>query len=174
MPLSMYQASVPVFTQLLNALSKNLEKAQAHTSARNLDPAALLAFRLYPDMFPFTRQVQLATDFARGCSARLAGLEMPAYENSETSFAELEDRIGRTVAFLGTLKAEQIDGSEDRECTFAAAGRTITLKGQHYLMSFALPHVCFHCTTAYDMLRHNGVEVGKRDYLGAVPGLNLG
>jgi hypothetical protein len=171
MSITMYQASVPVFTQLLTALSAVLDKAEAHATAKKIEPAALLNDRLYPDMFTFTRQVQVATDFARGCSARLAGLEMPIYENTEASFADLKARIKRTIDFMAGLKPAQIDGSEKRPIKVTVGGNPIAFEGEGYLTRFALPHFCFHCTTAYDILRHNGVEIGKRDYLGKHPGV---
>ncbi len=171
MPITMYQASVPVFTQMLTALTGVLDKAEAHATAKKIDPAALLNDRLYPDMFPLSRQVQIATDFARGCSARLAGQEMPAYDNTEASFADLKARIKKTIDFMAGLKADQIDGSEQRAIKLTVAGNPMSFEGEGYLTRFALPHFFFHCATAYDILRHNGVEVGKRDYLGKHPGV---
>ena len=167
MTMSMYQASVPVFMQMLGALSAVLDKASAHTAARKIDPAALLQARLYPDMFPFTRQVQLACDFAKNSTARLAGVEAPKMPDDEKSFDELRARVAKTLAYLKTLKPEQIDGSEEREVTIPIAGQPTTFKGQRYLLGSALPNFFFHVTTAYDLLRHNGVEIGKRDFIGA-------
>jgi hypothetical protein len=171
MTMSMYQACVPAFLQQLGALSGVLQKAAAHASARKIDPAALLNARLFPDMFPLTRQVQIACDFAKGASARLAGIEPPVYEDNEKSFEELQARIEKTMAFVKALKPGQIDGSEDRDITVKVAGKPVTFKGQPYLVNFALPNFYFHAATAYAILRHNGVELGKRDFIGAVPGL---
>jgi hypothetical protein len=171
MTLSMYQASVPVFSQMLKALSGVLDKAEAHATAKKIDPAALLNARLFPDMFALTRQVQLASDFAKGPAARLAGLTAPSFEDTESTFPELKARIEKTLAFLGTLKPEQIDGSEGREITIKLRDKLVTFAGQTYLIHFALPHFYFHVTTAYDILRHNGVEIGKRDFIGSVPGM---
>lgn len=167
MTLSMYQASVPVFIQGLTGLGGVIDKAAAHAAERKIDPAALLQARLYPDMFPFARQVQIATDFAKGGAARLAGVEFPAYEDSETSFEELKARVDKTIAFLRTLEAAQIDGSEEREISLVRRGETSIVKGQAYLLEQAMPNFYFHITTAYAIQRHNGVEVGKRVFLGA-------
>lgn len=168
MTLSMYQASVPVFIQGLTGLGGVIDKAAAHAAERKIDPSALLQARLYPDMFPFTRQVQIATDFAKGGAARLAGAEFPAYEDSETSFEELKARVEKTIAFLRTLEAGAVDGSEERDITLVRRGETSTVKGQAYLLEQAMPNFYFHLTTAYAILRHNGVEVGKRNFLGSV------
>jgi hypothetical protein len=168
MTLSMYQASVPVFIQGLTGLGGVIDKAAAHAAERKIDPSALLQARLYPDMFPFTRQVQIATDFAKGGAARLAGAEFPAYEDSETSFDELKARVEKTIAFLRTLEAGAVDGSEERDITLVRRGETSTVKGQAYLLEQAMPNFYFHLTTAYAILRHNGVEVGKRNFLGSV------
>jgi len=164
MSLSMYQACVPVFVQRLSALAKILDKAAAHAEARKIDPAALLNARLFPDMFPLVRQVQLATDFAKGCAGRLAGVELPRYADEEKSFGELKQRIEKTLAFLKGLSAAQIDGTEEKEITFPIAGTPTTFKGQQYLLHSAMPNFYFHVTTAYAILRHNGVEIGKRDF----------
>jgi hypothetical protein len=165
MSLSMYQASAPVFTQGLKGLLKALAKAEAYVEQRKLDPAALLQARLYPDMFPFLRQVQIATDFAKGGVARLAGVEPPPYEDVETSFAALAARVERALAFVATFEASQVDGSEDRDITLTRRGETSVVKGQPYLLLQAMPNFYFHLTTAYAILRHNGVELGKKDYL---------
>lgn len=166
MPLSMYQASVPVFIRMLNNLAAMLDKAAAHCEAKKIDPAALLGFRLYPDMFAFARQVQVGADHAKNGAARLAGVEAPEFENTEKTFPELIARVKQTIAFLETLKPEQIDGSEEREVTIKRGDTVVTYQGQDYLLNRALPNFYFHFTTAYDILRHNGVELGKRDYLG--------
>lgn len=165
MSLSMYQASAPVFTQGLKGLLKALAKADAYIEQRKIDPAALLQARLYPDMFPFQRQVQIATDFAKGGVARLAGVEPPPYDDVETSFAALTARVEATLAFLASFEAGQIDGSEDRDITLVRRGETSVVKGQPYLLLQAMPNFYFHLTTAYAILRHNGVELGKKDYL---------
>ena len=166
MTISMYQASVPVFLQLLNGLSKNLEKATAHAAARKIDPAAFLGARLFPDMFTLVKQVQLSTDFAKGAGARLAGMEVPKYSDSEASFEELQERIAKTVAFLKSLTPAQIDGSEEREINLMQGGKPVVLKGQQYLLATAMPNFYFHIATTYGLLRHNGVEIGKRDFMG--------
>ena len=166
MSLSMYQASVPVFLRMLSNLTIVLDKTMAHVAARKLEPAALLGARLYPDMFPLIRQVQLAADFAKNSAARLAGVELPKFADTETSFEELKERIAKTTEFLKTLKPAQIDGTEEKEITFPVAGQPTTFKGQQYLFNSALPNFFFHLTTAYAILRHNGVELGKRDFLG--------
>lgn len=171
MAISMYQASVPVFTKMLDALSGVIDKAEAHCAAKKIDPAALIGFRLYPDMFPFSRQIQIATIFGAGCPARLAGADVPTFDDKEASFADLKARIRRVNDLNAAYKPALIDGSEAREIKLTVAGNPITLKGQDYLLHFALPHFFFHCTTAYDILRHNGIEVGKRDYIGKVPGM---
>jgi uncharacterized protein len=166
MSISMYDASVPVFRQTLTSLSAILDKAEAHASARKIDPAALLQARLYPDMFPLTRQVQIAADFAKGACARLAGVEVPRYEDTEQSFAELKQRIATTLSFIDGLPREAIANSEERDITLTVAGKPMEFKGQAYLLNWGLSNFYFHTTTAYAILRHNGVEIGKRDFLG--------
>jgi len=168
MTLSMYQASVPVFTKMLTNLKSILQKAAAHTQSRKIDESALLGARLFPDMFVFTRQVQLACDFARGTGARLAGLEPPVHEDTEQSFAELVSRIDRTLEFLRTLKPQQIDGSESREIVRPVRGEPKKFTGINYLLQFALPNFFFHVATAYAILRHNGIDIGKADFIGAL------
>ena len=167
MTLSMYQASVPVFSQGLKGLKGVLAKGEAHVEARKLDPNALLHARLFPDMFPLTRQVQIAADFAKGAVALLAGVEPPTWADDETSFDALRGRLARTLDFIAGFPADAIDGSEDRDITLVRRGETFHVKGQAYLLEQALPNFYFHITTAYALLRHNGVEVGKRDFLGA-------
>lgn len=167
MTLSIYSASVPVFKQILNSLLAILDKAETHAGDKKIDPQALLQFRLYPDMLPFTRQIQIACDFAKGCSARLGGMEVPAFEDNEGSFAELKARITKTLAFIDTVPAEQIAGSEERAITTGSGEKTKHFTGQTYLLHYALPHFFFHATTAYDILRHNGVEIGKKDFIGS-------
>lgn len=166
MSISMYEASVPVFRQMLEALSAVLDKAEAHAAARKIDPPALLQARLYPDMFPLTRQVQIAADFAKGASARLAGVEVPRYDDSEQTFGELKQRIAKTLAFIDSLPQEAIAHSEERDITLTVAGNSMQFKGQQYLLRYALPNFYFHTTTAYAILRHNGIEIGKRDFIG--------
>ena len=165
MTLSMYQASVPVFAQGLRGLRGVLAKAAAHAEARKIDPAALLQARLYPDMFPLTRQVQIAADFAKGPVARLAGIEPPAWPDDEASFEALQARVDRSLSYIADFNAAQIDGSEDRDITLVRRGETFHVRGQAYLLEQALPNFYFHVTTAYAILRHNGVELGKRDFL---------
>jgi hypothetical protein len=166
MTLSMYQASVPVFIRMLDNLAAILEKAAAHAEARKIDPAVLPASRLFPDMFPLAKQVQIAADAAKGGSARLAQLEPPAFEDNEATFADLVARIRKTTAYLQTLKPEQIDGSEDRTVTWSTRKATKSMQGMAYLLNHVLPNFYFHVATTYAILRHNGVEIGKGDYLG--------
>lgn len=168
MTLSMYQASVPVFKQMLGGLSGVLAKAEAHATARKIDPVVLLQSRLYPDMFALLRQVQVACDFAKSVSARIAGVDVPSFEDKEESFADLQARIARTLAFVDSLSAVQIDGSEERRIvTQAGTPKEKVFSGQSYLLNYGLPHFFFHTTTAYAILRHNGVEVGKKDFIGS-------
>ncbi len=167
MTISMYSASVPLMSRALTALGKVLEKGAAFAEAKKIDPAVLLNARLSPDMFALTRQVQIASDTAKGCAARLAGAEMPSWADTEASFAELQDRVARTVAFINGFTPAQIDGSEDRSIVLKFRTGEQTFDGYGYLTTFVLPNVYFHCTTAYAILRHNGVDLGKRDYLGA-------
>jgi hypothetical protein len=167
MTVSMYQVSVPVFKQMLGALSAVLAKAEAHAEAKKIVPDALLQARLYPDMFPLLRQVQIACDFAKSVSARIAEVEVPSYEDSEASFPDLQARIAKTLAFIGGLQASQIDGGEERRIvTQGGTPKEKIFSGQSYLLNYGLPHFFFHTTTAYAILRHNGVEVGKKDYIG--------
>jgi len=167
MTVSMYQASAPRFARMLRNLSAILAKAQAHVEAKKLDAAALTAYRLYPDMFPLTRQVQIACDQAKGAVARLAGLEPPKHEDAEQSFADLQARIARTLDFIGSVKAAQIDGSEAREIVLKLRSGELRLPGLDYLFSHAYPNFFFHVATAYNILRHNGVELGKKDFVGS-------
>ena len=168
MTISMYEASVTVFTQRLDALAKILDKAAAHAAARRIDPAALLQSRLYPDMFPLARQVQIACDAAKFGVARLAGVEAPKHADDETSFEQLRARIVATLEFIGSVPRERIDGSEAREVTIPLRGRaeTLSVRGMEFLLHFAHPNFYFHMTTAYGLLRHGGVELGKLDFLG--------
>ncbi|MDC7699504.1 DUF1993 domain-containing protein [Vogesella indigofera] len=167
MSLSMYQAAIPPLLRALNNLSAILDKTLLNAESRHFDAAVLLQARLAPDMFPFIRQVQIVTDTAKGCGARLAGVEVPSYPDTETSFAELQQRIAKTVLFLQGLPAAQFDGSDERDIVLKFPHQTMTFRGQDYLQYFVLPNFYFHLTTAYDILRHNGVPLGKADYLGA-------
>jgi hypothetical protein len=168
MTLSMHAASVPVFRQMLGSLADVLRKAQAHAETRSIEPAAFLQSRLYPDMFPLVRQVQIACDFAKGVSARLAGVEVPSYEDTEQTFDELQARIAKTLAFIEGLDASGFDGSETREIVLRpGTPKERRLGGQAYLLNYGLPQFFFHATTAYALLRHGGVEIGKKDYMGA-------
>jgi hypothetical protein len=162
----MYQVSVPVFTRMLSNLIAILEKAESHCAQRKIDPAALIGFRFYPDMYPFSKQIQIATDAAKNGSAYLAGAEPPRSESVEQTFAELIERVKKTIDYVNGFSPEQIDGSEEREISIRRGETTLTYKGQEYLLNRVLPNFFFHITTAYDMLRHNGVELGKKDYLG--------
>jgi len=164
--ISMYQASVPVFVRALNNLAAILEKAAAHAESRKIDPAVLVGYRLYPDMFGLARQVQIATDGAKGGVARLAGTEPPKYEDNEATIADLIARLRKTVTYLESIKPEQIDGSEDKTVTWKTQTATRTMQGMPYLLNHVTPNVYFHVTTAYDILRHCGVEIGKQDFLG--------
>ena len=166
MTISMYQASVPVIQKSLTALKGVLAKGSAHAETKKIDESVFLASRLYPDMFPLTRQVQIAADFGKGPVARLAGVELPKYEDIETTFAELTARIDKTLTFVGSFQPAQIDGQEDRDINLTIAGNPVTFKGQPYLLHFALPNFYFHMSMAYAILRHNGVDVGKRDFVG--------
>lgn len=168
MTISLYDASIPVFKQMLNALSDVLNKAEAHATAKNIDPSVFLQARLYPDMFPLVRQVQIAVDFAKGVSSRLAELEVPKYEDTETTFAELQALISKVLGYISEIKPEQINGQEGIEIvTRPGTPKEKRFTGQAYLLSYGLPQFFFHVTTTYALLRHNGVEVGKRDYMGA-------
>jgi hypothetical protein len=168
MTLSMYQASAPRFANLLKNLSTILDKAQAHCEAKKIDPLVLSGSRLFPDMFPLNRQIYVATDTAKGAVSRLAGIEIPKYEDTEQTLAELKARLAKTVDFVMSVPAAKIEGSADKDITMKIGGKDTTLKGAQYLLGHAYPNFYFHCTTAYNILRHNGIEVGKRDFLGAV------
>jgi hypothetical protein len=161
----MHAATVPPMRHMLKSLSALLTKAESHCEARKIDPAVLLGARLYPDMFPLTRQVQIASDTAKGTAARLADVEIPKFEDTETTFAELHARIDKTIAFLDSLQPQQFEGAESRKIVLPLRDRTIEFSGADYLMLHATPNFLFHVTTAYGLLRHNGVEVGKRDFL---------
>lgn len=164
----MYTTSVPVFTQMLNSLDVILNKAEEHATAKKIDANVFLQARLSPDMFPLLRQVQIAADFAKGVSARLAGVDVPEYEDTEVSFTDLHARLAKTLRFIESLNAAQFDASETREIILRpGTPKEKKLLGQAYLLSYGLPQFFFHVTTAYAILRHNGVELGKRDFMGA-------
>jgi len=164
----MYQASVPVFLQGLKNLAAILDKAAVQAVERKIDPGVLLNDRIAPDMFPLVRQVQITSDHAKGASARLAGIDVPRFEDVEKSFDDLQQRLARVTEFVKSISPDQIDGSEDREITLPIGGQSMAFKGQTYLLHFALPNFYFHLTTAYAILRHNGVVIGKRDFIGAI------
>ena len=166
MTISMYQASVPRFVNILGNLSNILDKAQAHVDAKKLDPVTLTTYRLFPDMLPMTAQVQIACDGAKGVVARLAGVEAPVHEDNEKTLAELKDRIAKTITFLQTVKPEQIDGTEEKEIVIKRGDKETRFDGLSFLLGRAIPNFYFHVTTTYNILRHNGVEIGKSDYLG--------
>jgi len=168
MTISLYQASVPALQKMLENLKDMLKKAEDHAAAKKIDPTVLLSSRLYPDMFNLTRQVQIAADVAKGACARLAGKDIPSYEDTETNFADLYSRIDKTLAFIATFSAADIDGREESDNTITPGGHTLQFKGQAYLIHWALPNFYFHVMATYAILRHNGVEVGKMDYLGSV------
>ncbi len=168
MSISMYQASAPVFDRSLGNLAAILVKAATWAGERKIDPAVLLAARLAPDMFPLTRQLQIACDFGKSTCARLAGVEVPKYEDNEASFADFQARIARTRQFVATLTAAQIDGSETRQINLKAGTRELSFNGLAYLTGYALPNFFFHYTTAYDILRHNGLPLAKMDFIGSV------
>ena len=171
MSIAVYDASVPAFVQVLEALIGLVDKAEAHAQAKKIEPSVLLGARLYPDMFPLVRQLQLSTDFAKGASARLAGVDVPSYQDTEASFADIRQRLKRTIEFVQSLPKDKFAGGETRDVTVRIAGQPATFKGQTYLLHFALPNFYFHATTAYAILRHCGIELGKRDFIGKVPGL---
>jgi len=166
MTISMYQASVPVFERMLTNLAAILEKGAAHAEAKKFDQAVLFNARLYPDMFTMSKQVQIAADMAKGGVARLAGEEPPRFEDTETTLTELVTRCTKTITYIKGFKPAQIDGSEEREIVLKMKHATMEFRGQPYLLNWVYPNFYFHATTAYDILRHNGVEVGKMDYLG--------
>jgi hypothetical protein len=165
--MSFYESAVPAYLQILNSLSAILDKAEAHCTAKNIKPEVLLNARLYPDMLPFSKQIQLVTDFAaRGC-ARLTAAEAPSTPDTESSFAELKARLANTAKYVGGFTPAQFEGADSREVTFPVGpNKTMTLKGQQFLSHFSLPNFYFHAATAHDILRHNGLEIGKRDFMG--------
>ncbi len=165
MTMSMYQASVPQFKKMLGNLSAILKKAEAHAANKKVDEKVLLGSRLFLDMFGLTKQVQIACDQAKNGLARLAGVDAPKMDDQEATFAEIQDRIARTIGFLDTLKPEQMDGSANKEISFSIGERKFEFVGDQYLLTWIIPNFYFHITTAYNILRHNGVEIGKTDYL---------
>ena len=167
MALSMYDVSIPAFIRALTNLSVILEKGAAHAQAQGMDPADLIQTRLIADMDSLSAQVQRASDAAKGCAARLAGIEVPSYADTEATFPELQERIAKTVGFLKSVRPEQLEGSESREIELKLRQGAVTFDGKSYLLGFALPNFYFHITTAYDILRHKGVQIGKMDYLGS-------
>ncbi len=168
MTISLYAASIPVLKQMLNGVSGILRKAEDHAVAKNIDPQALLQARLYPDMFPLVRQIQVAGDFARSIPARLSGTDVPKHPDTETSFSDLQALLTETIAYLDSFTPTQIDGNESREIVLrAGTPNERKLQGLSYLLNYGLPQFFFHVTTTYAILRHNGVEIGKRDYMGA-------
>lgn len=166
MSLSMYQASIPVLVRQLEILSTILKKAEAHAEAKKINPEVFLNARLAPDMYPLSRQVQIAGDMVKGCAARLSGQAVPSFEDTEKTFPELQARLAKTIAFAKSVNASQIDGSEERKVVLKTGGKETEFLGQPYLLYFVIPNVYFHMTTAYAILRHNGVELGKGDFLG--------
>ena len=166
MTISMYQASTPRFANILRNLSAILDKAEAHCAAKKIEPSAFTTFRLFPDMFAFTRQVQIACDTAKGAVARLAGVDIPKHEDTEQTFADLKARIAKTIDFIESVKPERVDGAEDKEIVLQMRSGDRRFKGLQYLLGHAYPNFYFHVTTAYALLRHNGVELGKIDFLG--------
>ena len=168
MSLSMYQASVPSFLRTLGNLSAILGKAITYAETKKIEPSVLVNARLAPDMRPLSFQVQIACDMAKAGAARLAGIDVPNFPDTESTLPELQARIAKTIDFLKTVSAEQIDGSEERTVTLKVGPQEMTFKGQPYLLGFVLPNVYFHVTTAYAILRHNGLDIGKRDYIGGI------
>ncbi|HKJ74741.1 MAG TPA: DUF1993 domain-containing protein [Alphaproteobacteria bacterium] len=168
MTISMYQASVPVMVRSLNNLIAILGKATAHADAKKVDPDVFGGCRLIADMHPLSRQIQIASDVAKGGAARLAGVEPPSWADDEKTMADLVERLKKTISYLESLKPEQIDGSEDRKVTLKVGPNTVDFQGLPYLLNFVLPNVLFHVTTAYNILRENGVDIGKRDFIGGI------
>lgn len=166
MTISMYQSSVPVFVYGLKTLSAILTKAEAYAAARKIDPSVLINARLYPDMLPLSRQVQIVSDVVKGGVARLADLDVPSFPDTETTFPELQERIKKTISFLETATAKQIDGSENKSITLKVGGKEMKFEGQFYLLNFVKPNFYFHISIAYGILRHNGLDIGKADFLG--------
>ena len=169
MTISMYQASIPVCIRALTNLAAVLRKGEEFATNKKFEPSVLLTSRLAADMLPLIKQVQIASDTAKGAGARLANIENPKYEDNEQTFSDLYARLDKTIAFLQTIKPEQVDGSEERTVVMKLPNEELKFTGMNYLIAFVLPNMSFHTTTAYNILRHNGVEIGKRDYLGTLP-----
>lgn len=167
MSISMYAASVPVVNQMLNSLSAILSKAEAYAAARKISPEVLVQSRLFPDMLPLVKQVQIACDFSKGLCARLAAIDAPKFEDNELTLADLQERIRKTLEFVATIKPEQLNGTEERDITFSFGTNTREFKGMPYLLHYAMPQIVFHVSTAYAILRSSGVELGKRDFVGS-------
>jgi hypothetical protein len=168
MPLTMYEVSVPMFRQMLSALSSVLDKAAAYAAEKKIEPSVLLQARLFADMLPLTSQVQIATDHAKGATARLSGGEPPKFADAEKTVEELKARIAKTLDYIGSVAAAKMDGAEDRQISLKIGGLQLDFTGRQYLLGFALPNFFFHVTTAYDILRHQGVPIGKRDFVGQI------
>jgi hypothetical protein len=166
--LSMYQTSVPLILQMLKSIDAVLDKAAASCEGRKIDPAVLVGYRLAPDMLPLSAQIQIMTDQAKGAAARLAGIDIPSYADTEKTIPELKARIAKTAAFVKSVTPEQVNGAEDREITLKLAGNDVTLKGSQYFFHFFVPNFYFHAATAYDIIRHCGVPIGKRDFIGSI------
>ncbi|QWD91437.1 DUF1993 family protein [Polynucleobacter sp. MWH-Braz-FAM2G] len=166
MALTMYQASIPQLTRMLNNLANILQKAEAFAKAKNIDEGILVNARLAPDMFPLTKQVQIACDQVKNGMARLAGIELPKFDDNETTFAQLQERITKTIAFANSITPAQLDGAEAKEIKFSIKEWNFEFVGEQYLLTWIIPNFYFHVTTAYDILRHNGLEIGKSDFLG--------
>ena len=169
MGISMHSASVPLFVRMLGNVLGWLDKAEAHAAAKKFDASVYLGARLAPDMLPLTKQVQIASDAAKFCVARLAGVEAPKFDDTETTLAELRERVRKTIDYVQSVPAAQIDGSEDKDVTVPRRDGPVIVKGEPYLTQFALPNFFFHITTTYALLRHNGVDLGKADFLGPLP-----
>lgn len=166
MSFDIHRASIPVFAASLGNLKAILRKGEAHAEARKIEPQVLLSARLFPDMFPLTKQVQIATDMVKGGAARLAGIDVPSYADNETTFGDLYARLDKTIGFVNTVKPEQLHGAAERTIALKAGPNTLNFTGSDYLLNFVLPNMYFHIATAYALLRHNGVEIGKGDFLG--------
>lgn len=163
---SMYDSSIPHVKHMLSSLSAIIEKSAVYATDKKIEPSVLVSSRLYPDMFALAKQIQIATDQAKACAARLAGIEIPIFDDNETTLGDLQARIAKTIVFLDSITAEQIDGSENRDIVFSVHGTPMEFKGRDYLLEWLFPNFYFHLTTAYNILRHNGVDIGKKDFLG--------
>lgn len=166
MAISVYDLTITTLSRMLQNLDRIVTQAEEHATARNIDPQVLIQARLYPDMLPFVAQIRIATDTAKGAAARLAGTELPRWPDEEATFGELHERIQKAIDFLATFTPEQFDGAEERPIEMKLPKTTLNFSGREYILGFVLPNFYFHVTTAYDILRHNGIVLGKRDYLG--------